>query len=185
VKNTLAVVTAIARQTFPRDERLESYSQRLTALGRAYDLIFAGQEGRPDATILVIVNSALAPYERNGHSPFKVAGPPVSVHSEAGLALSLVCHELATNATKYGALSVEAGQVRISWDCAAGRVSFCWQEEGGPPVSKPERSGFGSQLIRRAFSASYQPELTLDFLPEGVRCFIEFNAGVQPESMAS
>jgi two-component sensor histidine kinase len=184
VKNTLAVVTAIARQTFPRDERLESYSQRLTALARAYDLIFAGQEGRPDATISDIVHSALAPYERNGHSPFKVAGPSISVHPEAGLALSLICHELATNATKYGALSAENGQVRISWDCVAGRVSFLWQEEGGPPVTKPERSGFGSQLIRRAFSASYQPELTLDFLPKGLSCFIEFDARVQPVPMA-
>lgn len=183
VKNTLAVVTAIARQSFPRDERLDSYSQRLAALGRAYDLIFAGEEGLPNATIFDIINSALAPYERMGQSPFEVTGPPTAVDPEAGLALSLVCHELATNATKYGALSTEGGRVYISWTGVNGRVTFSWREQGGPPVSKPERSGFGSQLIRRAFPLSYHPELTLDFASEGLQCVIDFDATIQPTHM--
>ncbi|MGE8106440.1 sensor histidine kinase [Allorhizobium sp. NPDC080224] len=174
VKNTLAVVTAIARQTFPRDERLTSFSQRLSALGRAYDLLFTGQEGTPDTQIAEVVRAALAPYENNTDTPFQIAGPPLPIQPEGGLALSLIIHELATNATKYGALSDKNGRVMISWSSANGRVSFCWQERHGPPVSKPERAGFGSQLIGRAFPATYKSELDLDFSADGLKCTITF-----------
>lgn len=176
VKNTLAVVTAIARQTFPRDERLHSFSQRLSALGRAYDLLFAGQEGHPKALITDVVKAALAPYEQGAETPFEIAGPPLTVQAEGGLALSLVIHELATNATKYGALSDCNGRVLISWASTNGRVTFTWHEQDGPPVSKPERVGFGSQLIGRAFPAGYRPEVKLDFSPDGLKCMIEFEA---------
>ncbi|THV12416.1 HAMP domain-containing protein [Rhizobium rhizophilum] len=186
VKNTLAVVTAIARQTFPRDERLSSFSQRLSALGRAYDLIFAGQEGKSEAQIADIVRAALAPYEDDTEPPFQITGPALAVQPEGGLALSLIIHELATNATKYGALSEKGGRVLISWSSANGRVSFSWQELHGPPVAKPERVGFGSQLIGRAFPASYKPKLDLDFAPDGLKCTIEFEEeivlGMPPHS---
>lgn len=175
VKNTLAVVTAIARQTFPRDDRLESYSQRLSALARAYDLIFTEEHGKAGALMTEVVEAALAPYDRKSGTPFDIGGTQLAVEPEAGLALSLVIHELATNATKYGALSDEHGRVHIMWRSANQRVTFCWHEQNGPPVSKPERTGFGSQLIRRAFPAGYRPELALDFAPNGLRCTIEFN----------
>lgn len=175
VKNTLAVVTAIARQTFPRDERLESYCQRLAALSRAYDLMFVGEEGHSRILVEDVVTAALAPYARSSGSPFRMLGAPLLIQPEASLALSLVIHELATNATKYGSLSNEQGQVHISWTPADGRVNFSWHELNGPPVTKPERVGFGSQLIRRAFPSGYQPELQSDFRPEGLRFTIEFN----------
>lgn len=174
VKNTLAIVTAIARQTFPRDERLTSFSQRLSALGRAYDLLFAGQEGKPEAQIADVVKAALAPYEHDIDTPFQLTGPALPIQPEGGLALSLIIHELATNATKYGALSTKDGRVFISWASTDGRVNFSWQERYGPPVSKPERTGFGSQLIGRAFPSSYKPDLSLDFAPDGLTCTIEF-----------
>jgi two-component sensor histidine kinase len=185
VKNTLAVVTAIARQTFLRDDRLETYSQRLSALGRAYDLIFAGQEGYPSALIADVTKAALAPYECGDKTLFDMTGPPTAVPSDAGLALSLVIHELATNATKYGALSNEHGRVHISWDCSNGRIAFSWQERGGPPVVKPERAGFGTQLIRRAFPASYTPELALNFAPDGFCCVITFDEKIPAEQTHS
>lgn len=175
VKNTLAVVTAIARQTFPRDERLVSYSERLSALGRAYDLIFAGDEGIPDSQITDVVKTALAPYDKISGSPFEISGRPLTVKPEAGLALSLVIHELATNAAKYGALSNDEGRVSIAWSSAHGRVTFRWQEQHGPLVTKPQRAGFGSQLIQRAFPAGYHPELTLDFAPGGLNFTVVFN----------
>lgn len=180
VKNTLAVVTAIARQTFPRDERLDSFSQRLSALGRAYDLILTGEEGCPGATISDVVKAALAPHENSTGSPFRLTGPGLPIAPEAGLALSLIIHELATNATKYGSLSRDTGSVLISWTGESGRVSFTWSEQGGPLVSEPERVGFGSQLIRRAFPARYHPELTLNFAPDGLRFTILFDADMDP-----
>ncbi len=185
VKNTLAVVTAIARQTFPRDDRLESFSQRLSALGRAYDLIFAGEEGSPDALIADVVKTALAPYDESSGAPFIVAGNPLTIEPEAGLALSLVIHELATNAAKYGALSNDGGRIYIAWESTNGRLTFSWHEQNGPTVSKPDRAGFGSQLIRRAFPAVYDPELIIDYAPDGVKCTLAFNQGTPNAQLQS
>lgn len=103
-----------------------------------------------------------------------LGGHYTSIQAEAGLALSLIIHELATNATKYGALSSDTGTVDISWTRDNGRVSFIWHEQGGPPVSKPHRAGFGPQLIRRAIPGSDQPELMIDYAPDGLRCVIAF-----------
>src|SRR6185369_4258075 len=100
-----------------------------------------------------VISTALIPY-RTGDGRFAVSGPPLVVKSRQALALSLAIHELATNALKYGALSVPSGRVSITWTAelhaSAPRFIFVWQELGGPPVLEPANAGFGSRLISRA-----------------------------------
>lgn len=91
--------------------------------------------------------------------------------------MSLVLHELTTNAIKYGALSARGGAVRLSWNTAyddrGGRtLTFLWEEVGGPPVTPPGRAGFGSRLIARTFQQS-GGRATPEFAPSGLRCLIE------------
>jgi two-component sensor histidine kinase len=85
----------------------------------------------------------------------------------------MALHELCTNAVKYGALSVEAGQVDIGWSVADGRFSFRWQETGGPPVARAVRKGFGSRLIERGMAAELDGEVRVDYEPAGVICAID------------
>ena len=93
--------------------------------------------------------------------------------SRQALSLSLVLHELATNAAKYGALSVPEGRVRLSWwiehKDEGRRVRLCWEERGGPPVSAPQATGFGTELIQRAFGFELDGTADLAFEPEGLR----------------
>src|SRR5436305_518498 len=153
VKNTLAVLGAVAAQTF-RDESskadLEKYQGRLAAFGRAHDLLTAANWA--EAPLQDVISTALAPY-RTGERRFTVVGPPLVVKSRQALALSLAIHELATNALKYGALTVASGHVSISWRTenqeGMPNFVFTWQELGGPSVSKPTGAGFGSRLISR------------------------------------
>src|SRR6516165_9320602 len=153
VKNTLAVLAAVAAQTF-RDVSskadLEKYQERLAAFGRAHDLLTAANWAT--APLQDVITTALSPYG-TGESRITVSGPPLTVKSRQALGLSLAIHELATNALKYGALSVTSGRVSITWTSKdhAGQPKFVfvWQEFGGPPVSEPSGVGFGSRLISR------------------------------------
>ena len=87
----------------------------------------------------------------------------------------MVLHELATNATKYGALSGTAGQVNVDWMVGTdGKVQLFWRESGGPPVTKPNHAGFGSTLIEKGFAAQVGGTATMHFDPEGLRCTLEF-----------
>jgi two-component sensor histidine kinase len=177
MKNTLAVISAIARQTFRDvDPRVDEFLQRLAALSRAYDQIFAVHEEGSD--IRSVVEAALAPYVAANGSQFRIEGPFAPIPADVGMALTLITHELATNATKYGALSVPGGQIRIFWQGAPDRLFFGWHEEGGPPVETPRREGFGSKLVRRALPATYHPELTLSFAEEGLKFELYFDAAV-------
>jgi two-component sensor histidine kinase len=94
--------------------------------------------------------------------------------------LALALHELATNATKYGALSVPGGTIDVRWDCTPledrRSLRFGWREQGGPPVSTPSRRGFGSRLIESTLSSDFGSSVKVDYLPEGVVC--SFEAGL-------
>jgi two-component sensor histidine kinase len=85
----------------------------------------------------------------------------------------MTLHELCTNATKYGALSVEAGHVTIIWRVVEGRFLLRWQEHGGPAVSPPARQGFGSRLIQRSLAAEFLGQVKIAFDPAGVVCMID------------
>ncbi len=111
------------------------------------------------------------------HVNFLLKGPDVTVAPKAALALSLAIHELATNAAKYGALSVATGHVDVTWQIGPDRgLIIDWQERGGPPVSKPSRRGFGSTLIERALAMETGGGSTLSFEPSGVTCAITLPA---------
>ena len=147
VKNTLTVLGAVAAQTFrgasSKADDLEKYQGRLAAFGRAHDLLTAANWAA--APLHDVIGTALTPY-RTGDGRFEVSGPPLVVKSRQALALSLAIHELATNALKYGALTVASGHVSIAWTSedqeGEPKFVFAWQEFGGPPASQPTGVGF-------------------------------------------
>lgn len=176
VKNTLTLVQAIAHQTFRgKDPQLtRSFAERLIALAGAYDVLLGQEFAGGD--IRAVVAAALKP-----HLPRKdtvvVSGEPHMLAPNIALSLSMVVHELATNATKYGALSADHGVVLVSWSVDRGRVTLHWHERGGPPVAVPTTEGFGSKLVRRAFGPDAEASVEIKYLLSGVRCELAFNAG--------
>jgi two-component sensor histidine kinase len=174
VKNTLTVLGAVATQTF-RDASsksdLEKYLGRLAAFGRAHDLLTSANWA--EAPLHDVISTALAPY-RTGERRFAVSGPALVVKSRQALALSLAIHELATNALKYGALRAASGSVSITWKSEAegGQPGFVfvWRESGGPPVSKPSGTGFGSRLISRVLEDDFGGAVEVSYEPTGLVC---------------
>jgi two-component sensor histidine kinase len=188
VKNTLTVLGAVATQTF-RDPSskadLEKYLGRLAAFARAHDLLTAANWA--EAPLQDVINTALAPY-RAGEGRFTVSGPPLVVKSRQALALSLAIHELATNALKYGALTVASGRVSITWNTedreGTPNFVFTWQELGGPPVSEPARVGFGSRLISRVLQDDFRGSVEVMYEPTGLICRLTApigNLGASPD----
>jgi len=177
VKNSLATIQAIAGQTFHAARSLpqaqEAFSARIVALAEAHDLLT--RENWEGADLSDVLNRLQALHGAPGR--FTLNGPHVRLAPRMALSLSMALHELATNAVKYGALSLPVGQVRIDWSVAPGtaapRLTLTWTETGGPPVSPPSRRGFGSRLIERGLAAELSGEARIDFLPQGVVCRIE------------
>lgn len=170
VKNVLSTVQAIARQTMgsERTEAYVTFEKRILALGRAQDLIT--RDASEGVDLQGVVASVLAPFPQ---SQFRFEGPPVRVSSRAAVALALGLHELATNAVKYGALSVRSGCVRVRWAVTAGPPAefvLHWREEGGPAVAPPERKGFGTVVIQDVLAAELQGRVRLIHAEEGVIC---------------
>ncbi|OWV91904.1 histidine kinase [Rhizobium sp. N122] len=176
VKNGFALVQAIARQTFSRanPESYSSFAERLAALAGTYDLILS-REGSA-APIREIISAALRAHIAS-EERIRLDGPDVVLPADIALPLSLVLHELATNATKYGSLGSEHGTVAIEWQHEDGRVLLVWTEAGGPPVSTPTKRGFGSVLIERAFSSKAQARSRSDYRPEGLVFEVVFLTG--------
>jgi PAS domain S-box-containing protein len=178
VKNTLAIVQAIAQQSFSggRDfsEARAAFEGRLTALAAAHDVLT--RENWESASMLRIVEDSLAPY-RSERARFRIEGADLRLPPKTAVSLALAIHELATNAVKYGALSVPSGEVAIRWSQEPGdtgpRLRFEWREQGGPPVAPPSRRGFGTRLIERSLAAEFEGEVKIDFAPGGVVCTVD------------
>jgi PAS domain S-box-containing protein len=177
VKNSLATIQAIAAQTFHAarslPQALEAFSARIVALAEAHDLLT--RENWEGADLLDLLNRLEVLH--GGPERFAIIGQLVRLSPRMALSLSMVLHELATNAVKYGALSTPQGQVRIAWTVVLGpaqpRLVLTWTETGGPPVQPPTRRGFGSRLIERGLAAELSGEARIDFKPDGVVCRIE------------
>ena len=170
MKNTLAMVQAIATQTFRQAATIEegriALTSRLTALSQAQDILT--QTNWKQANIRTIVESALLPH-RTGENRIHIEGNDADLTAQQGVGLSLALHELATNAAKYGALSNDSGQIAIGWTVSTDEsFVFIWQETGGQTVQQPTRSGFGSRLIERIIAPYFQGTSSLAFQPEGV-----------------
>ncbi len=182
VKNGFTLVQAMARQTFSRTnpDKYRSFSQRLAALAGTYDLILSkeAQSSLVGDVIAAALRAHLDPEEKR----VQLHGPDVVLNAETALPLSLVIHELATNATKYGSLSDDLGAVDISWNLEGRRLVLTWEERGGPAVSVPTRKGFGSVLIERAFPLSAQASSQHDYRAQGLVFHLSFLT--EPEDAA-
>lgn len=172
VKNTLATVQAIAGQTF-RDVELsarQTFEARLRTLSNAHMALTA--ENWRSVTLRDLILSTLAPVMVDA-SQFSAIGPHLRVQPKSAVALSMAIHELCTNAIKYGALSAAGGRVTIGWEVAGDRFRLRWQEHGGPAVSVPLRTGFGSLMIERALAAQVDGEVNIEYAEGGVVCSID------------
>jgi two-component sensor histidine kinase/PAS domain-containing protein len=175
LKNTLSMVQAIASQTLRAatslDEARIALSNRLIALGRAHDLLLVGHAER--AGMAAIIRGALSIHENHDARRLRVDGPTLEVGPRAALALALMMHELGTNAAKYGALSIPEGYVTVTWSVSSepdATLDLVWIEQGGPPVTKPTRLGFGTRMIERALTGTPGSKVTMDYAPDGLRC---------------
>jgi two-component sensor histidine kinase len=156
LKNTLSIVQAIAIQTLGTADHamLAAFSKRLNALSAAHDVLV--KESWSAAPIGDVARAALCSFDESDR--FNIAGPDLTIGPRATLALSLLLHELATNATKYGALSVPHGVVSLAWSITGegkdAAMLLRWVERGGPPAVAPTRRGFGSRIIRMGLTGS-------------------------------
>jgi PAS domain S-box-containing protein len=157
LKNTLTLVQSIASQTLRNAKSIpqarEALAARLIALGKSHDILLNGRTH--SAAIGAVIEGALA-FHEDRHGRFLVSGPDLRIGPSASLSLSLMLHELATNATKYGALSRPSGHVDLIWAVHGtgpeAEFQMVWAEHDGPPVSPPCRTGFGSRLIQRGLA---------------------------------
>ncbi|MBM3548182.1 MAG: HAMP domain-containing protein [Alphaproteobacteria bacterium] len=173
-RNVLATVQSIASLSFRHaqgPEAFRAFNARLQALARSHELLTRKQWEAAD--IGEVVRDAIAPLRGDDDRRFSVGGPRVLLSSAATVSVSMMLHELATNAVKYGALSNDSGRVSISWTAEERRdeVDFRlqWLEYGGPPVVAPERSGFGSRLLP-ALAQEMNGDVQTSYLTEGVSC---------------
>jgi two-component system CheB/CheR fusion protein len=179
VKNTLAVVQALASQTNGRIQSVaafrEAFLGRLQALARAHSLLL--ETNWRSANLQTLVEQTLAAYRVDHPQVVEVEGEPVALTPKQGMGLSLMLHELGTNAAKYGALSRREGRVHVSWhieEMSDRRIRLKWQERRGPRVKTPTEKGFGLQLIERAASYELEGSAELSFASEGLTCDIVF-----------
>ncbi len=178
VKNTLAAVQSIAAQTFrvagPGTAATRAFGGRLMALSKAHDLLT--KDRWKGVQLCDLIRQELAPYASSGARTI-IEGPDVRLPPNMAVPLGMALHELAINAAKYGAFSNEAGRVQVEWELAesgnAPLLRLRWAEQGGPPVKKPARQGFGSRLIERGLSRQLNGEVRLEYDPAGVTCVFE------------
>jgi two-component sensor histidine kinase len=145
-----------------------SLEARIVAMGKAHSLL---TESRwRSVSLQSLIEEELEQFSRSG---IAMGGPTILLTPKAALVLSLAVHELATNASKYGALSVDSGKVAIRWrKTGDGGTELHWIETGGPAVHKPRRRGFGSTLVERALAIETGGEARIDYLPAGVQCVV-------------
>ncbi len=176
VKNLLAIATGLthitSRSATTVAHMVSELTQRLTALGRAHDLVrpLPGSEGRA-ALLGDVFSVLLAPYDLQDAfgGRIRVAVPRMGVGDQTVTTLALVIHELATNSLKHGALSTDEGKLDISSTADEQQVSVVWAETGGPAVEEvPTMQGFGSKMVSRVVVQQLGGTLAYDWQPRGV-----------------
>ncbi len=180
VKNTLAVVQALARQPEVPDMTVEQYRERfigrVQALARAHDQLL--ETNWQSADLATLIRATLSAYGRDGAVDHVADGPAVRLTPKQGLGLALVLHELATNASKYGALSTAEGKLHVTWDRIQAngqqQIRLVWRERDGPPVLDRSQKGFGTKLIERACAYDLEGSAELRLAPEGLVAKIVF-----------
>ena len=179
MKNTLAVVQALAMQTdhsYSVEEYRHTFVGRLSALARVHSLLLDAEWRGADLGQLV--EQALEAYRSDHPDKIEIEGERVPLSTTQSLGLSLILHELGTNAAKYGALSHGEGRVRVSWQAderkKGRRLRLRWVERDGPEVGELGKKGFGTRLIERACTYELEGEVELDYPSKGFRCEVVF-----------
>jgi PAS domain S-box-containing protein len=177
-KNLLAVIQAMARQTARHTGSVETFltqfGARLQALAASHDLLI--RESWYGASLGELVRSQLGVYLDGTAAQVSIEGPAIAIKPEAAQNLGLALHELAVNAAKFGALSVPAGRVAITWNRVenvdGSAVELDWREKLGPKVKARRRKGFGSMVIERNLARALDARVELEFDPDGLHCHI-------------
>jgi len=177
VKNTLAMIQSVARQTIrqnpdPKDF-IEAFSGRLRTISEAHVLL--ADRDWSGVQLYEVIASQLGSNFRSNPDRADVRGDDVTLPADHALGLGLILHELTTNAHRYGAWSDDEGTVSIDWDIKKEPVrglSLTWRERGGPAVSKPDEYGLGARLIERSLAKVLDSEVKLNFEPDGVTASI-------------
>ena len=183
VKNLLAIAAGLtnlaSRSAVSVEEMARELIQRLTALGRAHDLVrpLADNQGRA-ALLGDLIAVLLAPYDDSGAfaGRVRVAVPRMGIGEQSATTLALVIHELATNSLKYGALSAQSGLLDISGTSTDDEVSLVWTERGGPPVSSNGEEGYGSKLLNRSVTRQLDGSIKTDWSDDGIIVTLKMKA---------
>jgi two-component sensor histidine kinase len=184
VKNTLAVVQSVARQTFKgvpsAEPKVKSFEGRLIALAHAHNLLAA--ESWQSASLEEVARKSV-----NGDADVRVRihGPAVQLSPKQAVTTAMALHELYTNAVKHGALRAAEGTVDFSWqttDQPGQWLTLRWEEHGGELIQRPKRRGFGSTMIENALGAEFNAVVDMNYLPEGLLCTV---TAPQPEQRAA
>jgi len=172
-KNMLALVQAVARQTIAAtpEDFLERFGERVRALAASQDLLV--KHAWKGVELEELIRFQLSPFEDLIGSRVEFNGPPLLIPASAAQALGMAIHELATNASKYGAFSEPNGRVDIRWHFADAQNDeqafvMSWNERGGPPVAEPARRGFGTKVICLLTESSLNGTVELDYAPSGL-----------------
>ncbi|HET9628512.1 MAG TPA: CHASE domain-containing protein [Novosphingobium sp.] len=173
VKNTLANVLSIVALTRRRTDNIDDFVAgligRVRALSATHDLLTQSEWGT--TPIRAVIAAELAPYAQDVDRAVAMRGPHVELAPNDALSLGLAVHELATNASKYGALSHPDGRVEIVWEMLTDKLARVdWSEHGGPPVPTQRRRGFGTELIEKIVAHELRNPVDLRFEGDGVRC---------------
>lgn len=189
VKNLLVIATGLtaitSRSTSTVNDMARELTQRLTALGRAHDLVrpLPGQSKAAAALLGDLLSVLLAPYDDMGafSGRIRVSVPRMVVGETATTTLALIVHELATNSLKYGALSSDAGLVDVSSSARDEAVTVVWTERGGPPVTATTAApGYGTRLVERSITGALRGSIHYDWAPDGLIVTLKFD----PERLA-
>jgi two-component system CheB/CheR fusion protein len=178
VKNILAVVQAIARFTArssqDKEQMTRSLIDRLAAISRTHDALTEG--GWRPQSLKGLVEAEIAPYAEPSNARYEYLGDDVWLDPAVALSLGLALHELTTNAAKYGALSTEEGKIRVTVEGACGILRrLDWSESGGPPVTEPEREGFGTFLIKNLLAQELDASIEVRYPMRGLHCSIRLH----------
>lgn len=174
-KNLLATIQAVARQTFSdtgNETAMRTFSDRLNAISEANRLL--KQSGWKSTPLRSLIANGVATFIGDNHDRVDAKGPDLVVKGNVATAIGMSIHELCTNAVKYGALSNDSGKVLIEWEVqpreTGDAFTLQWTERGGPPVTRPERTGFGSKVIKHALSAQTGGSVEIVHDPLGLIC---------------
>jgi two-component sensor histidine kinase len=180
IKNKFATFYALLNQELPSHGEVRGrIAGRLRALATADEFIFRSDGKGANLNDLLVAE--LSPYDM---TRIALEGEPLLLPSKLAVTLALILHELATNAAKYGALSVPAGRIRICWSMRTPHLEMTWREMDGPPVTSPPRPGFGTKLFKHALDP-FHGTVSVTYIESGVVCEIACELPDTPDPLAN